>query len=333
LEAFKVLGSNYNFWELIWSNQGLNCINIEVWWPIKDLIEEIRDQEPNCKMRANWRIDSFHLNETVRFRQNDAVSCGFKKKRKKKEREETVSFWGGTVSSSSSPGHAAGKETLFCFLLFVSSFPSHVLCHPPHDDIPKQSWSASNASIGHHSRRRGRGGNGRHMHAAIGRDRVDPAPPASINTTRMQKRRRKKEKNGRKRGGKSRERDRQCWERRNRNSRNQKPGISTERPREANEEKEEKRTERVNRSGPVSLRRGEEEPPLSLGFYSNRHRSAIENSRQHHRQLSHPRSSPQVNSLPLLSRRSLVIFLLAERALCTFCMQEEIISRLLCCAQ
>jgi hypothetical protein len=31
LEEIKVLGSNYNFEELIWSNQGLNCIIIEVW--------------------------------------------------------------------------------------------------------------------------------------------------------------------------------------------------------------------------------------------------------------------------------------------------------------
>jgi len=30
LEEIKVLGSNYNFEELIWSNQGLNCIIIEV---------------------------------------------------------------------------------------------------------------------------------------------------------------------------------------------------------------------------------------------------------------------------------------------------------------
>jgi len=35
------LGSNYNFEELIWSNQGLNFIIIEVWWPIRDLIETI----------------------------------------------------------------------------------------------------------------------------------------------------------------------------------------------------------------------------------------------------------------------------------------------------
>jgi hypothetical protein len=53
LEEIKVLGSNYNFWELIWSNQGLNCINIEVWWPIRDLIEEIWNQEPNWKRRVN----------------------------------------------------------------------------------------------------------------------------------------------------------------------------------------------------------------------------------------------------------------------------------------
>jgi hypothetical protein len=73
-------------------------------------------------------------------------------------------------------------------------------------------------------------------------------------------------KNGRKQGGKLRERNWQCWERRNRNSRNRKPGISTERPREANGEKEEKRTEGVNQSGLVSLHRGEEELSLSSGF-------------------------------------------------------------------
>ena len=47
MEEIKVLRSNDNFWELIWSNQGLNCINIEVWRPNRDLIEEIRNQGPN----------------------------------------------------------------------------------------------------------------------------------------------------------------------------------------------------------------------------------------------------------------------------------------------
>jgi hypothetical protein len=49
LEEIKVLGSNYNFKELIWSNQGLNCIIIEVWWSIMDLIEIIWNQGPNQK--------------------------------------------------------------------------------------------------------------------------------------------------------------------------------------------------------------------------------------------------------------------------------------------
>jgi hypothetical protein len=51
LDEIKVLGSNYNFEELICSNQGFNCIIIEVWWPIRDLIETIRNQGPNQKIR------------------------------------------------------------------------------------------------------------------------------------------------------------------------------------------------------------------------------------------------------------------------------------------
>jgi len=47
------LGPNYKFEELIWSNQGLNCIIIEVWCPIRDLIEKIRNQGPNRKRRIN----------------------------------------------------------------------------------------------------------------------------------------------------------------------------------------------------------------------------------------------------------------------------------------
>ena len=50
IEEIKVLGSNYNFEELIWSNQGLNCIIIEVWWPIRDLIETIQNQGLNRKI-------------------------------------------------------------------------------------------------------------------------------------------------------------------------------------------------------------------------------------------------------------------------------------------
>ena len=45
----KFGGRICNFKESIWSNQGLNCINIEVWLVIKDLIEEIQNQWPNRK--------------------------------------------------------------------------------------------------------------------------------------------------------------------------------------------------------------------------------------------------------------------------------------------
>jgi hypothetical protein len=37
-------------------DQGLNCINIEVWWEIRDFIEEIWNQWPNCKRRINIRV-------------------------------------------------------------------------------------------------------------------------------------------------------------------------------------------------------------------------------------------------------------------------------------
>jgi len=47
LEEIKVPRLNYNFKELIWSNQGLNCIIIKVWWSIRDLIETIQNQGPN----------------------------------------------------------------------------------------------------------------------------------------------------------------------------------------------------------------------------------------------------------------------------------------------
>jgi hypothetical protein len=53
LEEIKVLRSNYNFKELIWPNQGFNCIIIEVWWPIRDLIDTIQNQGPNQKRRQN----------------------------------------------------------------------------------------------------------------------------------------------------------------------------------------------------------------------------------------------------------------------------------------
>ena len=122
---------NYNFLELIWSNQGLNCINIEVWWPIRDLIEEIQNQGPKWKgakikdlilnlMRFGA---SFHLNETVHFGKNGVVSCISLEKKKKQKR---CRFERHHVSSSS-PGRAENRgRRSICPLLFSSfslSFP------------------------------------------------------------------------------------------------------------------------------------------------------------------------------------------------------------------
>jgi hypothetical protein len=53
LEEIKILGYNYNFEELIRSNQELNCIIIKVLWAIRDLIEKIRNQGPNRKRHVN----------------------------------------------------------------------------------------------------------------------------------------------------------------------------------------------------------------------------------------------------------------------------------------
>ena len=55
LDEIKVPGSNYNFEQLIWSNQGFNCIIIEVGWPIRDLIETIQNQWPNQKKALKAR--------------------------------------------------------------------------------------------------------------------------------------------------------------------------------------------------------------------------------------------------------------------------------------
>jgi len=111
-----------------------------------------------------------------------------KKKNNKKE-NETVLFLGGTVSSSSSPGRATGEEIFFLFFPLFLPLP-HVLCYnqnlmpaaPPHDEKTEKPCPVSNASIGHLSQRRDRAGEQCAPCAVMGRGRVDPTPPAPINT-------------------------------------------------------------------------------------------------------------------------------------------------------
>ena len=56
LNEIKVLGSNYNFEELIWLNQGLNCIINEVWWSIGDLIETIQTGKGTKIKGSNYNL-------------------------------------------------------------------------------------------------------------------------------------------------------------------------------------------------------------------------------------------------------------------------------------
>jgi hypothetical protein len=85
----------------------------------------------------------------------------------------------------------------------------------------------------------------------------------------------------------------------------EKVGISIGRPRDIDGEKEEKGTEGANRQRGedtdwclYTWRRG---TATVIGLPSHRHRNTTKNGHQHHRQLSHPRSSPQVILLPLIA--------------------------------
>ena len=90
---------------------------IEVWWPIRDLIEKLQNQEPQWKKRTNWRVDMkldafWHL---FSFKWNDAFwskrrrFMHFTKKRSKWCRVERHH------KPSSSPGHVEnrGRRSIF----------------------------------------------------------------------------------------------------------------------------------------------------------------------------------------------------------------------------
>ena len=141
----------------------------------------------NARKLKDWLVighfgASFHLNETMYFKQNDAVSCVFFKKK----RDETMSFWDGTVSSSSSPGCVVGEEKLFCFL---PRSPCALL-KPKPDTTRTSSWWEDRKVVPRKRRlhwpprpalqqcRR----HVPHAWAAMGWGRVNPAPPAPINS-------------------------------------------------------------------------------------------------------------------------------------------------------
>jgi hypothetical protein len=59
------LGLKCNFKESIWSKQVLNCINIKVWWAIKDLMEKIQNQGPKWKRCVNVKFEIDQLRAQI----------------------------------------------------------------------------------------------------------------------------------------------------------------------------------------------------------------------------------------------------------------------------
>ena len=196
---------------------------------------------------------------------------------KKKGGDETVPFWGGTVSSSSSPGRAAGEEKV--------SFSSPWLFLPTCSIQPKpdatctSSWWESREVVPckrrHHwppqlapqqCRRRAP-----HAWAAMGRGRVDPAPPAPINTTRTQekkKREKKRQQTGRET---NREREKPTETVETKKNRGYRHGDWERQSgrRKKKDRKDKTGGERGHRS--ISLHSGS--PAAVTGFHRHRHRA------------------------------------------------------------
>jgi len=155
----------------------------------------------------------------------------------------------------------------------------------------------------------------------MGRGRVDPAPPAPINSDL--KGRKGGEKNCRKQEWRPREREPDIVEREGTET----VWISTGRSRATDGEKEEKGIDGANRQ------RGED-TDWCLYVEERKHRRCHRASQSSPPQ-RHPEQSPASpstqpskiiasgNSSPPHSHQLLFIFLHAKRALCTFCMQEE----------
>jgi hypothetical protein len=156
----------------------------------------------------------------------------------------------------------------------------------------------------------------------MGRGRVDPAPPAPINSDL--KGRKGGEKKPQKTGMETeKEREPDIVEREGTET----VWISTGRPRAKDGEKEEKGIDGANRQ------RGED---TDWCLYAEErkhrrcHRASQSSPPQRHREQSPTSPSTQPskiiasgNSSPPRSHQLLFIFLDAKRALCTFCMQEE----------
>ena len=57
------------FYRFNWTNQGLNCKNIEVWKAIRDLIKEMQNQTEKRRMIVGVKIDQIkgQIEENSKF--------------------------------------------------------------------------------------------------------------------------------------------------------------------------------------------------------------------------------------------------------------------------
>jgi len=180
--------------------------------------------------------------------------------------------------------------------------------------------------------------------AAMGRGRVFPAPPAPINTVRVQEKKGREKKKG-KRQREKRERQqkgRETERERNRPRERERGTTETEKPknrgyRQGNREiqsgrrkKKDKKEKPAGKETPTGVSAQWRRSAAAVtGSHRHRHRSAPENSHRH-RQLNRPRSPPQVIFFSPLATgpnsSSCMKNVHSARSAC----KKKIISRLLC---
>jgi hypothetical protein len=87
---------NCNFKKSIWSNQKLNCINIEVWWVIRNLIEEFQKQGPKQKGRVNigFKIDQIKGQIEENWKVDSHLRVKMDKSETKGQDEKDIELWG-----------------------------------------------------------------------------------------------------------------------------------------------------------------------------------------------------------------------------------------------
>ena len=139
----------------------------------------------------------------------------------------------------------------------------------------------------------------------MGRGRVNLAPPAPINSTQTMGKKREWKNDRKREGNRERERETDSVERettKTEKHKNRGYRLGNLERQTGRRNKRNRRDKSAGKKTPTGVSTQWRRSATTVTrFHCHRHRSATENSHQYHRQLSHSRSSPQVNSLPLLT--------------------------------